>query len=90
MRVGVLEALITSVLRELISKLAPCLPAHVIFFPGGGLKYRNLAKGLRPIVAFVRASRKRFLFGTSSFNRFCVWLDFRKGDLVAQKYTIVN
>ena len=34
----------------------------------GGLKYRNLAKGLRPIVAFVRASRKRFLFGGTSFK----------------------
>ena len=33
-RVGSLNALITSVIRELISKLAPCLPAHVILFPG--------------------------------------------------------
>ena len=58
--VGGLEALIMIVLRELISKLVPCLPARVTLILGGVLKYRNLEKRLHPIIAFVHTSRKRF------------------------------
>ena len=36
MRVGGLEALITSALRELMSNMATCLPAHLIFIPERG------------------------------------------------------
>ena len=70
-RVGGLKELITIVLRELISKLAPYLPAHVTLIPeggGGSLKYRNLAKRLHPSIAFVRTAPRRFLVGTSLFK----------------------
>ena len=63
MRVGGLEALITTLLRELtgISKLAPCLPAHVTMIPwGGSLNTGTLAKRLHPSAVFVSTGRKRF------------------------------
>ena len=48
--VGGLEALITSVLRKLISKLEPCLPARMTFGPGGGrgLKIQELGEVTLP------------------------------------------
>ena len=63
-----LKMLNKNVLQEPISKLAPCLPAHMTPGPGGSLKYLNLAKRLRPIIASVRTSLKRFFSCTSSFS----------------------
>ena len=47
---------------------ACAMPASSCDLAWGSLKYQNLAKRLRPITAFVRTSRKRFLCGTSSLK----------------------
>ena len=39
------------------------------FWPRGSLKYRNLAKRLCAIIAFVHTLHKRFSCSTSSFNK---------------------
>ena len=74
-RVRGLEALNTSALSRAYFK-AGAMPAisHDFRARAGGLKsrYLNLAKRLRPIIASVRSSRKRFLCCTSSFKQFVI------------------